>query len=375
MSGAVIGRAYRSRSGRLPASCGRLPRGGAPGPHRRPARRAGGARPRHRVALPGLRARRRGRALRLRPDGRRGGAAARPARRSSSRPRPRRSTRAPTRRRRARTRPSAGSPAAPTRRSSRRSTTSSRPGRSPPAGDPLAARARAAAARRGAACCSPRYLLWRLARGSPAVFAVALCFLLWPGVVVRTVTASNAALELPLALGALLALRAAHERRDGRRARARGRARRARPADAALARRARAGARGRRRCRTCAAGAAAPPRSRSRCPRCCSRRGWPRTSTATARRPRARSCARCRSRCSTRRARDLGAGDLRALHGRLLGGVLAEEWWSELLSPAKRRVRDAFLMLAVAVPFGLVLVRRPPGVGAALRAARRSGSR
>ena len=60
------------------------------------------------------------------------------------------------------------------------------------------------------------FLLWRLARGSPAVFAVALCFLLWPGVVVRTVTASNAALELPLALGALLAARAAHERRDGR---------------------------------------------------------------------------------------------------------------------------------------------------------------
>ena len=58
---------------------------------------------------------------------------------------------------------------------------------------------------------------------------------------------------------------------------------------------------------------------------------------------------------------DLGADDLRALHGRLLGGVLAEEWWSELLSAGKRRVRDAFLILAVAVPFALVLVRRPPG--------------
>ncbi len=57
---------------------------------------------------------------------------------------------------------------------------------------------------------------------------------------------------------------------------------------------------------------------------------------------------------------DLGVDDLRALHGRLLGGVLAEEWWSEFLSPAKRRVRDAFWLLAVAVPLGLVLARRPP---------------
>ena len=68
--------------------------------------------------------------------------------------------------------------------------------------------------------------------------------------------------------------------------------------------------------------------------------------------------------------RDLGAGDLRALHGRLLGGVLAEEWWSEFLSPAKRRVRDAFWLLAVAVPLGLVLAPPAAGLAAALRAAR-----
>ena len=69
----------------------------------------------------------------------------------------------------------------------------------------------------GVACLlAAALLLWPLARGSPAVFAVALTFLLWPGVVVRTVTVSNAALELPLALAALLVVRAAHERRDGR---------------------------------------------------------------------------------------------------------------------------------------------------------------
>jgi len=33
-----------------------------------------------------------------------------------------------------------------------------------------------------------------------------------------------------------------------------------------------------------------------------------------------------------------------------VGGMVAEEWWSELLSPGKRRARDAFMLLVLAVP-------------------------
>ena len=204
------------------------------------------------------------------------------------------------------------------------------------------------------------YLLWRLARGSPAVFAVALCFLLWPGVVVRTVTASNAALELPLALGALLALRAAHERRDGRVLVLAG----ALVGLGLLTRLSlvvlvpvlavvalpylREGRRG------AAALALALP-ALLLAP-------WVASNVDRYGAPTASALVReMQEPVLNPTGADLGAGDLRALHGRLLGGVLAEEWWSELLSAAKRRVRDAFLILAVAVPFALVLVRRPPG--------------
>ena len=204
------------------------------------------------------------------------------------------------------------------------------------------------------------YLLWRLARGSPAVFAVALCFLLWPGVVVRTVTASNAALELPMALGALLALRAAHERRDGRvlvlAGALVGLGLLTRlslvvlvPALAAVAlpylRDGRRGA---------AALALALP-ALLLAP-------WMASNVDRYGAPTASALVReMQEPVLNPTGADLGAGDLRALHGRLLGGVLAEEWWSELLPAGKRRVRDAFLILAVAVPFALVLVRRPPG--------------
>jgi hypothetical protein len=56
-------------------------------------------------------------------------------------------------------------------------------------------------------------LLWALARRVASSrqealygFAIALTFVFWPGVVFRSVTVSNAALEMPLASGALLAL-------------------------------------------------------------------------------------------------------------------------------------------------------------------------
>jgi len=226
------------------------------------------------------------------------------------------------------------------------------------AGDPLAALR--ALRLFGAACLLlGAYLLWRLARGSPAVYAVALCFLLWPGVVVRTVTASNAALELPLALGALLALRAAHERRDGRVLVLAG----ALVGLGLLTRLSlvvlvpvlaavavpylRGGHRG------AAALALALP-ALLLAP-------WVASNVARYDAPTASALVReMQAPVLNPTGRDLGAGDLRALHGRLLGGVLAEEWWSEFLPPAKRRVRDAFWLLAVAVPFCVVLIRRPP---------------
>ena len=226
------------------------------------------------------------------------------------------------------------------------------------AGDPLAALR--ALRLLGVACLLlGAWLLWRLARGSPAVFAVALCFLLWPGVVVRTVTVSNAALELPLALGALLALRGAHERRDGRLLVLAGSlvglgllTRLSLvvlvPVLAAVALPYWRG--GHRRVAALALALPAlllAPWVASNL----DRYGAP-TASALVREMQAPVL--------NPTGRDLGAGDLRALHGRLLGGVLAEEWWSELLSPAKRRVRDAFWILAVAVPLGLVLARRPP---------------
>ncbi len=204
------------------------------------------------------------------------------------------------------------------------------------------------------------FLLWRLARGSPAVFAVALCFLLWPGVVVRTVTVSNAALELPLALGAMLAARAAHERRDGRLLVLAG-------ALAGLGLLTRLSLvvllpvlavvallhvrRGGRRA-TAALALALP---------CLLLAPWVASNVERYGAPTASALVReMQDPVLNPSGRDLGTGDLPDLHERLLGGVIAEEWWSELLSPAKRRLRDVFLLLTLALPLGLVLVRRPP---------------
>ena len=203
-------------------------------------------------------------------------------------------------------------------------------------------------------------LLWRLARGSPAVFAVALTFLLWPGVVVRTVTVSNAALELPLALAALLAARAAHERRDGRLLALAG----ALVGLGLLTRLAlvvlvpllavvallhvRRGGR-----RATAALALALP-ALLLAP-------WIASNVERYGAPTASALVReMQDPVLNPSGRERGPGDLPELHERLLGGVIAEEWWFELLSPAKRRVRDLFWLLAVAVPLALVVARRPP---------------
>ena len=214
----------------------------------------------------------------------------------------------------------------------------------------------------GVACLlGAAWLLWLLARGAPAVFAVALCFLLWPGVVVRTVTVSNAALELPLALAALLAARAAHERRDGRLLALAGLlvglgllTRLSLvvlvPVLAAVALQhvRRGGGRG-----AAALALALPVLLLA---------PWVASNVDRYGAPTASALVReMQSPALNPSGRDLGLRDLRGLHNRLLGGVIAEEWWSELLSASKRRARDVFLLLALGAPLGLVLARRPPG--------------
>ena len=57
--------------------------------------------------------------------------------------------------------------------------------------------------------------------------------------------------------------------------------------------------------------------------------------------------------------RDYGPGDLASKHVALLNAVLPDEWWVEFLSTAKRRLRDVFALIVLAVPV-LALVRVPP---------------
>jgi 4-amino-4-deoxy-L-arabinose transferase-like glycosyltransferase len=55
---------------------------------------------------------------------------------------------------------------------------------------------------------------------------------------------------------------------------------------------------------------------------------------------------------------DYGLGDLPGKHVALLNGVLPDEWWVEFLSTAKRRLRDVLVGLVIAVPL-LAAVRIP----------------
>ena len=254
-------------------------------------------------------------------------------------------------RRRARTPRTAGSRAVRTRRSSRRSTTSWPQPRSPPAATTWA-KVRVLRLLGVACLLVSALLLWRLARGSPAVFAVALSFLLWPGVVVRTVTVSNAALELPLALGGA-ARRCARRTSAATVGCSRSRERcRARAADPARARGARPLLAVVALLHVRRGGRRAPPRSRSHCRRCCWRRGSLQRQRYGA--PTASALVReIQAPVLNPSGRELGApATCRTLHERLLGGVIAEEWWFELPLPGKRRVRDLFWLLAVASPAG-----------------------
>jgi 4-amino-4-deoxy-L-arabinose transferase-like glycosyltransferase len=56
---------------------------------------------------------------------------------------------------------------------------------------------------------------------------------------------------------------------------------------------------------------------------------------------------------------DYGPGDLPGKHVALLNGVLPDEWWVEFLSTAKRRLRDVLVGLVIAAPL-LAAVRVPP---------------
>jgi 4-amino-4-deoxy-L-arabinose transferase-like glycosyltransferase len=58
--------------------------------------------------------------------------------------------------------------------------------------------------------------------------------------------------------------------------------------------------------------------------------------------------------------KDFGPGDLASKHVSLLNAVLPDEWWVEFLSTVKRRLRDAFALLVLALP-ALAAVRIPPG--------------
>jgi 4-amino-4-deoxy-L-arabinose transferase-like glycosyltransferase len=57
--------------------------------------------------------------------------------------------------------------------------------------------------------------------------------------------------------------------------------------------------------------------------------------------------------------RDYGPGDLPARHVALLNAVLPDEWWVEFLSTAKRRLRDVFALLVLALPM-VAALRIPP---------------
>jgi len=188
-----------------------------------------------------------------------------------------------------------------------------------------------------------------------AVAAVALTYLLWPGVVVRTVTVSNAALELALGAAAALALWEAGRGRSGRWLLAAGalvglglltrlsfaifvpvlvwvaRAYPWRRAAVALA---------------LPAVLLAP---------------WVASNLDRYGAPTAGGVVRAMQEdVLNPQGTDYGVADLPGRARSLLNGVLAEEWWSEFLSTPKRRARDVAMLALFAVPAGLALRRGPP---------------
>jgi len=207
------------------------------------------------------------------------------------------------------------------------------------------------------------FVTWLLARrvvpDAPlAAFSAALTFLLWPGVVVRAVTFSNAALELVMGVALSLALWRALTERSERWLLASGalaglalltkltllaflpalgvicvaflRAGRVRPVAGAVA---------------LPALMAAPWIALN-----LHNYGEPTGSGAV---------QRLMDPVLNPSGRDYGLGELPARHVALLNAVLPDEWWVEFLSTAKRRLRDGFALLVLAVPM-LAAVRIPP---------------
>jgi 4-amino-4-deoxy-L-arabinose transferase-like glycosyltransferase len=206
-------------------------------------------------------------------------------------------------------------------------------------------------------------LTWLLARrvvpDAPlAAFSAALTFLLWPGVVVRAATFSNAALELALGAALSLALWRALSERSERWLVASGVL-----MGAALLTKLtllafvptlalvcvaflRAG-----RVRAVAATVAAPVLMLA---------PWLAFNLREYDAPTGSGAVQgLMNPVLNPGGRDYGPGDLPARHVALLNAVLPDEWWVEFLSTAKRRLRDAFALLVLAIPL-LAAVRVPP---------------
>jgi 4-amino-4-deoxy-L-arabinose transferase-like glycosyltransferase len=207
------------------------------------------------------------------------------------------------------------------------------------------------------------FLTWLLARrvvpDAPlAAFSAAVTFLLWPGVVVRAVTFSNAGLELVVGAALSLALWRALTERSERWLVASGAL-----AGAALLTKLtllaflpalavvciaflRAG-----RARAVAGAAALPALMVA---------PWAALNLSDYGSPTGSGAVQAlMDPVLNPSGRDYGADDLPDRHAQLLNAVLPDEWWVEFLSTAKRRLRDVFAVLVLALPV-LAVVRIPP---------------
>ena len=206
-------------------------------------------------------------------------------------------------------------------------------------------------------------LTWRLARrvapdAALAAFSFALTFFLWPGVVVRAATFSNAALELALGAALSLALWRAYTERSERWLVASGALLGAAlltkltllafvPALAVI------GVAFLRAGRVRAVAAAAGLPALLLAPWVAFNLGHYGAPTGSG------AVQSLMDPVLNPDGRDFGAGDLPAKHVALLNAVLPDEWWVEFLSTLKRRLRDLFALLVLAVP-ALAAVRIPP---------------
>ena len=206
-------------------------------------------------------------------------------------------------------------------------------------------------------------LTWLLARAAAgasalAVFSVALTVYMWPGVLVRAATISNAGLELVFGVAVVLALWCAHSRRDVRWLVMAGGL-----AGLGLLTRltlisvlpllgvvaALLAARiGSRRAVTAAAVTVALPLLLL-APWLAYNLDQYGSITAS------ELVREMQEPVLNPSGRDYGVANLPEMHEPLLNGVLPEEWWFEFLSPAKRRIRDVFAFGFFAVPLGLAL--------------------